>query len=310
MKILVMPYGHPDLDGFACAVAYAEFLNKTGQAAVPTITGEPSAEAVFIMREFDLVYPEKVAKIEPGQEIILVDCSDLFWFSSGINTDQVIEVIDHRQVHNARIFTKAKVQIELVGAAATLIAEKFKEQDVQLSSMSAVLLYSAIISNTLNFQSGTTTSRDQAAASWLKNQTKIPDDLPQKMFLAKSDLSGGKLSQALNDCAIFNAGKFKFGICQIEMIGAAELVKNHKAGILRELAARKQKNNLDLILLTIIELAGGFNIFVSADQLAQKILATALGVEFSDDIATRAGLIMRKEIAPKIKEVLEKQYAI
>ena len=71
-----------------------------------------------------------------------------------------IEVVDHRAVNEADKFQNAKIQIEMVGSAATLIAEKFLHATTSTSPESAALLYSAIISNTINFQANVTTDRD------------------------------------------------------------------------------------------------------------------------------------------------------
>jgi oligoribonuclease NrnB/cAMP/cGMP phosphodiesterase (DHH superfamily) len=46
---LVTAYVCPDLDGAACAVAYAEFLQKRGEAAEAGILGTPHVEAQFVL---------------------------------------------------------------------------------------------------------------------------------------------------------------------------------------------------------------------------------------------------------------------
>jgi len=65
----------------------------------------------------------------------------------------------------------------------------------------------AIISNTLNFKGSVTTDRDKAAASWLNQVAKLPKDFWKDLFLAKSDLSGKKLSKGVKgDFAWFVMG--------------------------------------------------------------------------------------------------------
>jgi nanoRNase/pAp phosphatase (c-di-AMP/oligoRNAs hydrolase) len=58
-------------------------------------------------------------------------------------------VIDHRKFHHADEFINAKQNIELVGSASTLIAEKFSQNSITPSREVAVCLYAAIVSNTI-----------------------------------------------------------------------------------------------------------------------------------------------------------------
>ncbi|MEK9153573.1 MAG: DHH family phosphoesterase, partial [Patescibacteria group bacterium] len=182
---------NPDLDRFACAFAYQEFLSKTGQEAAMVIFGAPHEEVNYLLNRFNIVFPQNnVNELSPASQIVLVDTSDLRGLDKKINPEKVIEVIDHRQINDQHLFPKAKIQIELVGACATLMAERYRQQGLMPSLQSAILIYGAIVSNTLNFKANTTTERDRAVANWLVENFDLPENLAQEMFLAKSDLGG------------------------------------------------------------------------------------------------------------------------
>lgn len=303
--ILVTCYTEPDLDGFACAIAYAELLGKTGQQAVPKFFGLPNVEARFLMQKFNLPYPPEV-QAEGFTKVILVDASELRDLDHIIKPENVIEVIDHRKVNDAALFTNAKVQIEKVGSAATLIAEKFRSAKIDISKESSILLYGAIISNTLNFQAGVTTDRDRAMAAWLNQNLGFGTDFIEDMFRAKSDLAGDALAARINgDFAWFLIGGRKIGVGQLEIVGARELVEVRKDEIFAILAGIKAKLALDKIFLSIIDLTQGFNVFISADVEVQELLHDVLDAEFNENIAFRKGFIMRKEIVPLLKQKLE-----
>jgi nanoRNase/pAp phosphatase (c-di-AMP/oligoRNAs hydrolase) len=51
MKILVTAKVHPDLDGTACTLAYADLLNRTGKKATGLIFGNPQSEVKFFIKE-------------------------------------------------------------------------------------------------------------------------------------------------------------------------------------------------------------------------------------------------------------------
>lgn len=295
--ILVTCYVDPDLDGFACALAYSEFLNKTKKNALPGIFGRPHDEVKYLINRFNLKYPSSADNRQEFGGVIMVDASEVHALAKDVRIEEVIEVIDHRKVNDAEKFINAKVQIELVGAAATLIAEKFKEEEVVMSKQSGVLLYGAIISNTLNFKARVTTDRDREMAEWLKIKFNFDDNFAREMFLAKSDLKGDKLRNRLSgDMAI----RGDLAIGQIEMIGAEKLVETRKAEILRELDEIKVKWKADMIFLSIIELEDNFNLFLTDDPKVQKMLKEIYRVKFVDNVGRREGLIMRKEISPEI----------
>ncbi len=151
-KILITSYKNQNLDGSACAFAYAEFLRQQGKRAQAAVFGIPHLEAQFVFTKFKIPPLKNAGKfVSEADEIIIVDASDLGRLADKIQPEKVIEVIDHRKMHRADQFPRARIQIELVGAAAILIAEKFYSSRVAISTESAALLFLAIVSNTINF---------------------------------------------------------------------------------------------------------------------------------------------------------------
>ncbi len=304
--VLVTCYVNPDLDGFASAVAYAEFLNSQGRPAQVGILGVPHDEVKYVLDRFKLINPKEISSAADFTEVILVDASDLNGLEGRIEPDKVVEIIDHRKVNEAEKFPNAKAQIEMVGAAATLIAEKFKQADTRISNESAILIYSAIISNTLNFKGSVTTSRDKNIASWLEQFIEVPPEYWKELFTAKSDLTGDKLAKRIQgDFAWFVLGGQKVGIAQLEIIGAAALIRERGKEIITILNKIKAELNLDCIFQNTIDLEKLNNFIVTNDDLAKNILENALGIKFSGTVAIKDQLIMRKQIVPLIKEELE-----
>jgi manganese-dependent inorganic pyrophosphatase len=303
--ILVTGYVNPDLDGFAGAVAYAEFLNQQGRPAQVGILGIPHAEVQYVVKRFKLASPAGLDNADSFSDVVLVDASDLNGLEGRVKPEKVIEIIDHRQINEADKFPRATVQIELVGAAATLIAEKFMSQQTVISSQAAILLYSAIISNTLNFQGSVTTERDRAAARWLAQFLRVSPDYWRELFTAKSDLSGPRLAERITgDFAWFTLGDKRVGAAQLEIIGAAELIKSRSAEILAILNRLKADLNLDYIFQNTIELEKLKNYIVAGDSQTKDLLSRALQLQFIGNVAVREPLIMRKQIIPLLKVCL------
>ncbi len=300
---LVTCYQNPDIDGFACAVAYSELLQHQNQASVPGIFGAVHDEAKFIMDYFHFPYP-KPQQASDFTRLVLVDASTLSGLHPDLDPKNVVEVIDHRQYNDAQKFSHARIQIEKVGAAATLVAEKFHAFRVEPSHMSRALLYAAIVSNTLNFKARVTTERDHAMAEWLVKGVAGAHELMREMFIAKSDVSGSKLeSRMAGEFAEFVIGGNKIGIVQLEVLEARALAEDRKQDIIGELNKLKSQHGLEGIVVSIIGLDEDVNVFLTQDVLVQNRLQRVLKVEFTNGVAARPGLILRKELVPLLKNI-------
>lgn len=301
-KVVVTSYTEPDLDGYACAVAYTEFLNKTGTPAVTRIFGTPHIEARYLLEKFSFSFEED--NNTTLEKVVLVDASELRDLDAFIRPEDVVEIIDHRRFNDAALFKNAKLQIELVGSAATLVAEKFDESNVDISIPAATMLYGAIVSNTLNFRAKVTTDRDHKMAEWLNQKLGLTKSFIDDMFRAKSDMEGERLAQAVEaDFAWFDFGVGnKIGFAQLEMMDAKELVDARKDELITILNGLKEKEKVDRIFISFIDLGKGFNIFVTDDLEIQNVLSKVLEVTFTESVAVRPNFIMRKEVTPLLKE--------
>jgi manganese-dependent inorganic pyrophosphatase len=306
-SILVTCYVNPDLDGVAGAIGYAEFSSKTGKASDVGIVGDLNDETKYVLDRFGFSYPPSITNADNYNEVILVDASDLTGLEGNIAPEKVIEIIDHRQIHEADKFPNAKIHIELVGAAATLIVEKFMHNAVEISKDSATLLYAAIVSNTLNFKGTVTTDRDRHAAAWLNQTAQLPALFWKNLFMAKSDLSGQKLGTRIeDDFARFVLGDKKVGIAQLEIIGSRKLVDERELEILHILEQVKAEMGLALIFLSIIDLEEMKNFFITSDATTKALLENVCAVHFVGNVAERKEVPMRKQLVPLLKEALEK----
>ena len=310
-RILVTPYANPDLDGTACAFAYAELLIKSGKNAVAAVSGTLHKEAQFVLNKFNiksLLNAEDLIKEVEG--VILVDASDTQGISSKIDPKKVIEIIDHRKINESDKFPNAKVHIELVGSAATLIAEKFFNSQIPMSTESAALLFSAICSNTINFQANVTTPRDHKMAVFLKTKFPLPKNYVHEMFSYKSALNETLKLRLSHEIATFKFNLYSLGIVQLELMDSSNFINENLEEIQKILLELKKEKTLDLIFLTCIDVEKGFNEFVTVDKITEELVEEVLKVKFHDSIAKRKGILMRKEIVPLIKEELEKSRSI
>lgn len=304
--IVVTSYDSPDLDGIACSIAYAELLNKKNIPAKPVYFGTLGLEVNFV-KNYTQILPieEHTGEYESDREFILVDTADPDAIESTIPVEKVKEIFDHRQVVFVDKFINAKTHIELVGSCATLITEEFIKFNFKPSVNTSVYLYSAIVSNTINFKNSVTTQRDIDAANWLKNINGLSGDYTHQMFAAKSNITNENLYDVLAQDFAIKAIKGKnIGIAQIEMVDVDRMSSDLSSTLIQTLNRFKSENKLDYVFFNGIDIVNGFNIFYTIDVNSKSVFSKALGiVDLTDGYITDA-IIMRKQIWPKLESVL------
>ena len=178
-KVLVTAKSSPDIDGVACMLSYTQLLGHDAEAVV---FGSINPEARFFFGEREInVMPDDGGG--DWERIILVDASSMKGMPKIARADKVIEIIDHR-VGDFREgeFPNAKVQNEMVGAAATLIVERFMQAGVLPTEANAKLLYGAIFENTLDLNATNVVERDRMAIKFLEEKFGLSHEAIDAMF--------------------------------------------------------------------------------------------------------------------------------
>ncbi len=301
---IVTTYNGPDLDGYGCVMAYKELLALQGVESEARVWDEPLIEVTWLQEYFSL--PRALGPIKnDDQEVILLDISSVQDIPGGFDPKQVVEVIDHRKVHDGELFVNAKVQIEKVGAAATLVAEKFKHLGFEPSKEAALYLLGGIISNTQNFSSVVTTNRDREMSEWLFELSGAPSNLAEMQFKAKSDLSGVKLRDALiGDKKAFHFDSVTVLVAQLEIYFVDELLEermNEVRSIFSEMVVR---DNADFAFINLKNLETGVSIMVCHDEKTQNLLNDLDGIFCENLLCKSSTITLRKQIAVLIKDKL------
>lgn len=295
MKYIVTSYESPDLDGTSCMYAYAEFLRKIGRNSNYYIEGKPMQEVDIVCDIFDITL-KGAEKIDEEDKVIVVDTNDLELISVK-NLENIIEFIDHHVVGESKEICKnAKFQIEMVGSAATLVAEKFWKNQVEISRESAILLYYGIISNTINLKAKVTTTRDLKMEEWLQTKcSEISGEKVEEIFTRKSQIRDS-LKEEMEVQVVREFQNKKITIAQLEYANIENFMLNHEMKIRKILQDVKQEKNLDYILINCVDILNGYSIILVIDEETEKLMTDLLKVKFVNQKAKLNNLILRKEI--------------
>ncbi len=125
------------------------------------------------------------------KKVILVDHNERSQSIDGISDAEILEIIDHHRIGSVETVEPVFFRNQPVGSTSTIVAQMYKENDVEISKTMAALMCSAIISDTLLFRSPTCTPADRRTCEELAGIAGINmEELARSMFNAGSDLSG------------------------------------------------------------------------------------------------------------------------
>lgn len=302
----VIPYVNPDTDGVCSAIAYAEYLTKrSGSLVQPIVFGLLDAETEFVLKHTRTKTPSDVSEFQPTDRICLVDTHQVRQLPPNLPLDAVTEILDHHPVGDPEAFPNATITNEPIGSVATLVAEKHQKAGIIPDPRISSLLYSAIVSNTLNFQAPTTTDRDVASAEWALQLADLPSTYVDLMFAARSDLGARTTLEILeSDYKEFDFAEVRFGMTQLETMDLDSfLCRKDLVTCLDTLA---KENELDHILFNGVDIGKRVSVLVASKEETREMLNAAIGAEFVGSMAHFDRVLLRKsDLIPQCKAYFE-----
>lgn len=191
------------------------------------------------------------------RRVLLVDHAEKAQSVPGVEQAQVVEILDHHHIGNIETTVPIPATFDPVGSTATLISERFKVSGLEPHESTAMMLLSALLSDTVIFNSPTTTDRDIAAARYLEELLDLDArEFGMEMFEASSDVSGLTAEEIVtHDAKEYGLnGEGTMCISQVETVGPGLLER--KGELLDALEESRQKNGYlfaGLMVTDIIE---------------------------------------------------------
>lgn len=198
-EVYVIGHKSPDTDTVCSAIAYANLKKQFGINAKPVVAGNLNNETKLVLDKFGVDAPECIKNAD-GKNMILVDHSEYSQAIDGMKTANIVEIFDHHSLGNIKSTNPLEVNSYPVGATATIVYVAYLEDNVAIDKQNAGLMLSAILSDTSNLSSETTTELDKKAVAELAKISQVGDVEAYFKDLQKalSDYSG------LDDADIFS----------------------------------------------------------------------------------------------------------
>jgi len=235
------------------------------------------------------------------KKVILVDHNERSQSIIGVEEAEIIEVIDHHRVAEIQTTTPLYLRIEPVGCTATIVAKMYHEHGLPISKTMAGLMLSAIISDTLLFNSPTCTQEDKKIAHELAIILEIDlKSYGEKMLIAGSNLKEMTPNEIITtDMKIFTMGPYKIAVSQINT-GDFRGIFEKLNPVLSEMNALCELEKLSLSVLMVTDIIiGGTELIIAGE--AKNLATLAFGLKPDEFSKFMSGVFSRKkQIVPPL----------
>ena len=224
----------------------------------------------------------------PPARMILVDHNETEQGIPGLEEIPVVEVVDHHRM----------------GSTCTLVARMFRGAGERPTKEVAGVLIAGIVSDTLLFQSPTTTDDDRAMCAWLEKLCgESAAAIMEGLMSVASPLTSMSADEAVAaDAKLYAEGGRKFILAQIEESHLA-VFHRHAAELAAALERTIKANDLDFAALMVTDPVRGNSVLLfKGDEAVRRALPYRRA---ESDVLLMPGVLSRKkQLLPEVLAAL------
>jgi manganese-dependent inorganic pyrophosphatase len=234
------------------------------------------------------------------RRVLLVDHAEAAQSVPGIEEAEIVEILDHHHIGSIETRVPVTATFDPVGSTATLVTERFRQNGLEPSRPTAMMLLAAALSDTVILRSPTATARDHAAVEYLGRALGLDaTEFGREMFEKSADTSGVPVDELVTrDVKQYQAaGGQLIGIAQVETVGTGLLER--KDELLAAMSAEQERQGYPFYALMVTDiLSEETHLLVAGDKGAVE---RALGERAKDGVIELPGVISRKkQVAPDL----------
>ncbi len=241
------------------------------------------------------------------RRIALVDHSAPNQTINHYDSAQITAIIDHHHIGGVTTSTPIMYRNQRVGCTCTILTQMYQERGLEPAPEMCGLLMSAILSDTLNFKSATTTQLDRDTVAWLAVRAGIDDvnAYARDMLGASVALKDSTPHEIINrDLKAYEIGKYRFAIGQTNFSHMEDVQKILPA-ISEQLEKEQASSKLDLMVMLFTDVMGEGSLFVYHGPLSY-LMPSVIETTFDDHSGFDPHIISRKQqMMPKLSAVIK-----
>lgn len=278
--IYVTGHKSPDSDTVGSSIAYAALLRALGYDAVPALLGPVNHESAYILQAAGLEAPALLEDAS-GLTMVLVDHSEYTQSANGLKDAKIISIIDHHGDGSVITANPLIYDARPIGSAATVTWLQYRDYGVEPDRQSAVMMMGAILSDTKNLQSGTTTFADREAVKVLSKLGGVTDTDAFYQDMNKALLSyEGKTDEEIffTDYKEYEIGGKRVSVGNVNAYDE-ETAKDLAARMKTVMPLTKPSTGMDMCFAMVSILHDDLSVtyLVPSDEAADEVLRTAFG---------------------------------
>jgi manganese-dependent inorganic pyrophosphatase len=233
-----------------------------------------------------------------------VDTNNPSELPANIANADVRQIIDHHKLTGG-IETKAPIEVTIRPLACTTTIM----YDLMGSSVSSApegvrgAMLTAILSDTLEFRSPTTTDHDRAVAERLAGELGVDiGAFAAEMFAAKSDVSAFSDAELLRmDSKEYEVDGTKFRVSVLETT-APTTVLDRKASLLESMAQVAAEDGVHEVLLFVVDILREEATMLVPNDTVKGVAEKSFGASVAGDHVVLPGVMSRKkQIIPALR---------
>ncbi|MCH4014435.1 MAG: putative manganese-dependent inorganic diphosphatase [Solobacterium sp.] len=240
-----------------------------------------------------------------NKKIIMVDHNEFSQSVKAVEKAQILEVIDHHRINDFATRQPVSFRNEIVGSTATIVTNMFRENQIPLPKDIAALLLGAVLSDTLMFQSPTTTRKDVDAANILAAIARVDKEQFGKEMFAAAAAKGNMTmyDQIVQDIKYYNIDGVHTMISQV-LVSDTDEIRNREEEIYQAMNLLVNKKNLDLLVVAFTCIVENGSLIYMAGEKSYKA-SGAFPDENHHKVLHKEILSRKLQILPKLTDTLE-----
>lgn len=237
------------------------------------------------------------------KKFVLVDHNEFTQSIDDIDSGEVTEIIDHHRIGNVETAHPIMFRNQIVGSTCTIVYNMYKEEGIVPDKKTASLLLSGILSDTMNFQSPTTTDIDRRCANQLSKLTGIDnDEFAKEIFAITATLHGKSYSEIVyHDFKEYSIHNYSVAIGQINVSDLEEVYAIEKE-FTEYMTVINNVNTFDLVLMCFTKVDGSGSYMIRIGKI-HDVVKEAFKDEMKHNFAMHI-MSRKKQIVPKLTDAL------
>ena len=308
--IYVTGHKSPDSDTVCSSIAYATLLQKLGYDAQPVVLGDVNNETEFILAAAGVEVPELMVDAS-GENMVLVDHSEYTQTADGLEDANVIAIIDHHGDGSVTTSNQIVYDGRPLGATATIVWIRYRNYGVEVDSDTALVLLGAILSDTKNLKSSTTTPADVEAVKALGALAGIEDTDAFFTDMFKASISHEGMSDEeiyLGDYKEYESAgrKFSIGVVEVYDTAEAEDMVERMSALLPTMSTSSDVE-MSFVQVSIFHDDISITYVIPSSETAKEVIEAAFGdqaVWNGSAFVFEPGISRKQVLVPAISEVL------